>query len=84
MKDYTPYRDTFLVHKWTHIPVRDEWLHPNHVFGLRNPLSQEMKEWLDKNLKGSYAFLEDEDNYVNHVIAFSREYDATFFLLRWI
>jgi len=83
MKDYTFYRMTVIMDKWTRIPVRDKWCHPNHVFGLRNPLSQEMKEWLDKNVKAHYAILEDEDNFVNHDIAFSSEYDAAFFLLRW-
>ena len=83
MNDYTPYRLTIRVDRWTHVPVKDEWLHPNHVFGIRNPLSKEVKDWLDFNGKGCYAFLEDEDNNVNHVLAFSRESDATFFLLRW-
>lgn len=83
MKDYTQWRSIFRVDRWTHVPVRDEWLHPNHIFGLRNPLSNEVKEWLDKNVKAHYAFLEDEVNNVNHVLAFSREYDAAWFMLRW-
>lgn len=83
MKDYTPYKMTFRVNTWTHVPVKDEWLHPNHVFGIRNPLSKEVKDWLDKNVKAHYAFLEDEVNYVNHVLAFSNEYDAAWFLTRW-
>lgn len=83
MKDYTRYRMTFRVDKWTHVPVKDEWLHPNHIFGMRLTLSEEVTKWLDKNVKGHYARLEDEEFYVNHVIAFSRECDAAWFLMRW-
>ena len=84
MKDYTPVSGIFRVQDWAHVPVQDEWLHPNHVFGLRNPLIQEIKDWLEQNIKAHYAFLSDEDYNVNHVLAFSRDSDAAFFLLRWL
>ena len=83
MKDYTPYRHTFLVHQWTHVPVRDEWLHPNHVFGIHKPMLKEVREWLDNHKGGCYAILEDEDTFTDVAIAFSNERDAAFFLLRW-
>lgn len=87
MNDYTPYRDTFRVRDWTLVRIREEWLHPNHIFGLRNPIRREITQWLDSHNGGCYAILDDLDEFIENTlafhIAFSREIDATAFLLRW-
>lgn len=82
MNDCTPYRHTFKVHDWTHIPVLDEWQDPRHVFGGFF-LRYDIKEWLKNTTGGSYAVLNDEEHVCNHVIAFSRPRDASMFILRW-
>ena len=83
MNDYTRYSHYFRTQDWTHIPLRDEWQDPRHIFGGRPYLRHDIKEWLDKTPGGSYALLEDEEHFVNHVIAFSRPKGASCFLLRW-
>lgn len=83
MNDYTPYRMTFHVDKWTHIPLRDEWQDPRHIFGGRAYLKREIVAWLAETPGDTYAVLDDEEHFVNHVIAFSQPRDASMFLLRW-
>ena len=69
----------FLVDKWTHVAVKDKWLHPLHVFGMQNPLKDEIRYWLDENVKGLYIFVDE----TQLVLAFSRDNDASWFMLRW-
>ena len=83
MNDYTPYRHTFSVHRWTHIAVLDEWQDPRHVFGGRCFLRYDIKAWLRDTPGSSFAVLDDEEHFLNHVIAFSKPKDASMFLLRW-
>ena len=83
MNDYTPYRSMFKVHEWTHVSVRDEWQDPRHVFGVRCFLRHEIRDWLKQTTGGSYAVLDDEEHFLNHVIAFSQPKSASLFLLRW-
>lgn len=83
MNDYTPYRDTIRVHDWTHVPVQDKWQDARHVFGGRCFLRYDIKEWFKNTIGGSYAVLDDEEHFCNHVIAFSQPKDASMFLLRW-
>lgn len=84
MNDYSRYSHYFRTHEWTHVPVRDEWLDERCVlFGGRPYFRHDIKEWLEQTPAGSYALLEDEEHFVNHVIAFSRPKGASWFLLRW-
>lgn len=81
MNDYTRYTSTIKTDTWTRIPVREEWMHPNHIFGIHKPILKEIHNWLD-NYKGDcYAIIEEE--FTDVAIAFSNERDAAFFLLRW-
>lgn len=82
MNDYTPYQLTIKMDKWTKVPVRDEWLDPNHIFGIKGAIFREIKHWLDNHKGGCYALIEDDD-FMDCTIAFSRESDAAMFLLRW-
>ena len=84
MNDYSRYSHYFRTHEWTHVPVRDEWLDERCVlFEVRPYFRHDIKEWLEQTPAGSYALLEDEDHFVNHVIAFSQPKGASWFLLRW-
>ena len=83
MNDYTRYSLIFKTNTWTHVPVRDEWQDPRHIFGGRCYLRREIQTWLEITPGSAFAILDDEDYYVNHVIAFSRPRDATMFMLRW-
>lgn len=86
MRDYTLLRNVSNVGDWTHIPAHEEWLHPNHVFGLRNPLRKEVKEWLDKSIEGCYIILDDIElplDGIEYHISFNRSSDAVMFLMRW-
>lgn len=83
MNDYTPYRMTFSVHEWTHIPVRDEWQDPRHIFGERCFLRRDIKQWLVESTGGPYAILDQGKHILDHVIAFSQPQDASMFVLKW-
>lgn len=83
MNDYTPYRMTIRTDNWTHIPIQDEWQDPRHIFGGRCFIRRDINEWLSKSQGHAYAILDDEDHFINHVIAFSNPKDASMFLLRW-
>lgn len=82
MKDYTRYRLIFKVADWIHVAVHDSWLHDKHVFGLNNPLNDEIKQWLETHVQGHYAVLEDDES-AEYTLAFSRDYDAVWFSLQW-
>lgn len=82
MNDYTPYQLTIKMDKWTKVPVKDEWLDPRRVFGIKYAIYKEIRNWLNNHDGGSYAIIEDDDM-TDVIISFSRNEDATVFLLRW-
>ncbi len=84
MKDYSRFVHYFSVENWTSFPIQKEW---NAVWFNGGPsrtgmLKEEIQNWLSSHNGDVYSIRYDEDQNQSF-ITFSREEDATLFILKF-